>query len=242
MAATETKDEKMRRLFRENGLTAEDVYKHAHYTIITRSGIEKIQYRQGIVIEYDAVTMTPVLCVVKARAHKMEGNDAVRIETFGSAGHNGDGQVQKGKANQYLYYPELAEKRSMSRAVLKLTGFYELGVFGEDEADDFRRKDGEALDGAPPKGKPAAKDEAKPAVAADQGGAAPAQNGAHKPTLKQREAFIRELNNEHVTPQEKAKMLANIEKMDSERMATAHNKLKAEIAKREEAAQNAPKK
>ena len=29
----------------------------------------------------------------------------------------------------------------MSRAVLKLTGFYELGVFGEDESEDFKRKD-----------------------------------------------------------------------------------------------------
>ena len=37
-------------------------------------------------------------------------------------------------------YPvAMAEKRAMSRAVLKLTGFYELGHFGEDEADDFKR-------------------------------------------------------------------------------------------------------
>ena len=36
---------------------------------------------------------------------------------------------------------EMAEKRAMSRAVLKLTGFYELGVFGEDESEEFKRKD-----------------------------------------------------------------------------------------------------
>jgi len=29
----------------------------------------------------------------------------------------------------------------MSRAVLKLTGFYELGVFGEDESEDFKKTD-----------------------------------------------------------------------------------------------------
>ena len=34
----------------------------------------------------------------------------------------------------------MAEKRAMSRAVLKLTGFYELGVFGEDESDSFKNK------------------------------------------------------------------------------------------------------
>ena len=33
----------------------------------------------------------------------------------------------------------MAEKRAMSRAVLKLTGFYELGVFGEDESESFKR-------------------------------------------------------------------------------------------------------
>ena len=36
-------------------------------------------------------------------------------------------------------FMEMAEKRAMSRAVLKLTGFYELGVFGEDEAEDFKK-------------------------------------------------------------------------------------------------------
>ena len=31
----------------------------------------------------------------------------------------------------------MAEKRAMSRIVLKLTGFYALGVFGQDESEDF---------------------------------------------------------------------------------------------------------
>ena len=37
------------------------------------------------------------------------------------------------------YVAEMAEKRAMSRAVLKLTGFYELGIFGEDESDSFKK-------------------------------------------------------------------------------------------------------
>lgn len=32
----------------------------------------------------------------------------------------------------------MAEKRAMSRIVLKLTGFYELGVMSEDESEDFK--------------------------------------------------------------------------------------------------------
>ena len=31
----------------------------------------------------------------------------------------------------------MAEKRANSRGILKLLGFYELGFFGQDEADDF---------------------------------------------------------------------------------------------------------
>ena len=33
----------------------------------------------------------------------------------------------------------MAEKRAMSRITLKLTGFYALGAFGEDESEDFKR-------------------------------------------------------------------------------------------------------
>ena len=35
----------------------------------------------------------------------------------------------------------MAEKRAMSRVILKLTGFYELGVFGEDESDTFKKEE-----------------------------------------------------------------------------------------------------
>ena len=43
-----------------------------------------------------------------------------------------------GNCNTF-YVMEMAEKRAMSRAVLKLTGFYELGVFGEDESESFKK-------------------------------------------------------------------------------------------------------
>ena len=46
---------------------------------------------------------------------------------------------EKGNTTTW-YVMEMAEKRAMSRAVLKLTGFYELGVFGEDESEDFKKE------------------------------------------------------------------------------------------------------
>ena len=52
------------------------------------------------------------------------------IETYGEASP---------KNNRNAYPVAMAEKRAMSRIVLKLAGFYELGFFGEDESDDFKK-------------------------------------------------------------------------------------------------------
>ena len=46
---TETKKESLRRLFTENGLVQEDVYKDKRgFVIITRTGIDKIISNRGI--------------------------------------------------------------------------------------------------------------------------------------------------------------------------------------------------
>ena len=65
------------------------------------------------------------------------GKNGVFIETFGSALKGAS--HKEGNCNSW-YVMEFAEKRAMSRAILKLTGFYSLGVFGEDESDDFKKK------------------------------------------------------------------------------------------------------
>jgi hypothetical protein len=52
--------------------------------------------------------------------------------------------MRDGNCNTW-YVMEMAEKRAMSRAVLKLTGFYELGVFGEDESEDFKKQNNSAV-------------------------------------------------------------------------------------------------
>ena len=113
-------------------LTQDDVFKHQHYIIITRSGIEKIQAIENIHINYDVIKCDPNFASVKATAIK----DTNTIQTFGSALKGLS--FKDGNTNSW-YVMEMAEKRAMSRAVLKLTGFYELGVFGEDEAEDFKK-------------------------------------------------------------------------------------------------------
>jgi hypothetical protein len=125
--------DKLKELYVKFELTKDDVYKHQHYIIITRSGIDKIQAKEKVQISYEVVTCEPKFCVVKATATKQNNV----IETFGSALK---GDSFKDGNTQSWYVMEMAEKRAMSRAVLKLTGFYELGVFGEDESEDFKRK------------------------------------------------------------------------------------------------------
>ena len=129
----ETKKEILNRLFVENNLTSEDVFKHQHYTIITRSGIEKIQANMKIYIEFVVIKCEPNFAVVKAKG---EITDEKFIQTFGSA-LKGKSYTD-GNTNSW-YVMEMAEKRAMSRAVLKLAGFYSLGVFGEDESESFKK-------------------------------------------------------------------------------------------------------
>jgi len=119
--------EKLTELYKKYNLTKDDFFKHQHYTIVTRQGIDKIMAIEQMSVNYEVIRCEPSFAVFKALAEK----DGKRIETFGSA-LKGD-NYKDGNTNSW-YVAEMAEKRAMSRAVLKLTGFYELGVFGEDEA------------------------------------------------------------------------------------------------------------
>jgi len=136
------KTEALKEKYIKYNLTKDDVFKHQHYIILTRSGIDKIQALENINIDYDVIKCEKDFCVVKANASMSKhllNNSSDRIatiQTFGSA-LKGEG-YKDGNTNSW-YVMEMAEKRAMSRAVLKLTGFYELGVFGEDEAEDFKK-------------------------------------------------------------------------------------------------------
>lgn len=120
--------DKIKDLYAKYELTPEDVFKHQHYLIITRSGIEKIQALEKIKVSYDVIKCEPNFAAVKAY------ND--KLETFGSALKGAT--FKDGNTNTY-YVLEMAEKRALSRLVLKQTGFYELGVFGEDESESFKK-------------------------------------------------------------------------------------------------------
>jgi len=130
-----TKKQVLNNLYKKYGLEQEDVFKHKHFNIITRSGIEKIIRAMNITVTYDVITGESDYCLVKATGTMGD----VTIETLGSAKH-GNTPTSKGDGNTTSWYVgEVAEKRAMSRICLKLAGLYELGHMGEEESEDFKR-------------------------------------------------------------------------------------------------------
>jgi len=127
--------EKLKDLYKKYELTPNEIFKHKNFVIITRQGIEKIQATEQILIKFDVIKCERDFAVVKATA-ALNKKDQNIIQTYGSALRG----KTYGEGNTMSHYVmELAEKRALSRAVLKLTGFYQLGVFSEDESDDFKK-------------------------------------------------------------------------------------------------------
>ena len=130
----ETRKEALTRLFLENGLVKEDVHKDPRgFVIITRSGIDKIVSKQGITVGYEIIKLDlekdKVNVVIKAAAQMKLNNKEVR--NMMSFGESSDSNLMGGAKK---FPVAMAEKRAMSRVVLKIAGFYEQGkVFGEGE-------------------------------------------------------------------------------------------------------------
>ena len=128
----ETRKDALRRLFLENNLVEEDVYKDKRgFVIITRTGIDKIVSKQGITVAYEVIKLDADGVVLKAVAQMKTKNKDVRsMMSFGEAA---DANLMGGGKK---FPVAMAEKRAMSRVVLKIAGFYEQGVFGQDEIVD----------------------------------------------------------------------------------------------------------
>ena len=122
-----TGKERLGELYKKYELTTNDVFKNPTqgWTIITRQGIDKIQALAKIDIKYDIISSDLSNIIIKATGTLGE----TTIQTFGEA-------APKNTRNGYPV--AIAEKRAMSRAVLKLSGFYALGIMSEEEADDFK--------------------------------------------------------------------------------------------------------
>lgn len=129
----ETRKEALRRLFEANGLVQEDVYKDKRgFVIITRTGIDKIVSNRSIQLEYEPIVMERDWVVLRCVAQMVKGKEIgmTKVESFGECSQ----ENTMGLAGKYPV--AMAEKRAKSRAVLMLTGFYEQGIYGQDEMMD----------------------------------------------------------------------------------------------------------
>jgi len=96
------------------------------FVIMTRRGVEHVQAKIKAVVTFETVPEysdpSEGRYCVKAYAKCEIG----QVETFGEVS----------KSNNRNAYPiAMAEKRALSRAILKLAGFYQLEVYGEDEVE-----------------------------------------------------------------------------------------------------------
>jgi hypothetical protein len=128
------RSEFMNKLVKDNNLyREEDLFEFKRGSksiwIVKRQGIEKIQYNNDIHVRFEWIRMEKDYAVVKAIGKK---GDLV-VESFGES-------TSENTKQQPPYHSAMAEKRGLSRVVLKIVGAYKFGIMGEDEADDFKEK------------------------------------------------------------------------------------------------------
>ncbi|TGE22799.1 hypothetical protein [Hymenobacter metallicola] len=229
--------ETFRNLCKANGLGKTDVWQHKQSGnwIIGRAGIEKIQGLNNIQIGIELAAAGVDFAVVKASAARTVERKKIKVESLGSA---------NAKNSQVSYYAEMAEKRAKSRSILMLMGFYELGVYGEEESDEFKQSknvgaptldDVEAAPTARPIQPAAAPVATPPASTTPTQPAAPAQKvvghtmpqddnmGEPVPvygvTAEQRKRLLQQLESPLITETERTKSTARIDSL-TEREAT----------------------
>ncbi len=135
MANSET----LNTLFKKYGLTFDknnptskdnDVFMHKHYKIITRAGIQKIEKAANIWMDIRAVDGACSHNYITLRGEGYADGMERPYITFASASP---------ETSTNAYYAEMAEKRLRSRMVLTLAGLYQEGIYGIDEADEFKK-------------------------------------------------------------------------------------------------------
>lgn len=198
-----------------NDLQPEQLWQHKQsgHWILSRTGVEKIIAKNKITVKLEMVGCGVDFAVVKATAAParntfvMYADAPVGIESFGSA--------QPGNvAPKFTYFAEMAEKRAKGRAVLQLAGFYQLGVYSEDEATAFKRENNMDAQGIP----------ATPVAA---------NTDVQYATAAQKNQIIGLLDNEVITAVEKNKVLLNINRLDEQRATEMIAKLCKTIDDRE---------
>lgn len=119
--------EALREIYKKYELTADDVFVQTlggkEIPTITRTGVEKVQAKIGIELKYVLENISPDHKHVVVKCIGTYG-DGVSLESYGEASPDN---------NKQKYPIAMAEKRAKARVVLQVAGFYQLGVYSEDE-------------------------------------------------------------------------------------------------------------
>ena len=113
------------KIYKDYNLSKDDIFQDRRgFIIITRSGIEKIQYNQNIKIEFDVIKCEKDNVVIKANSFLLDqdGEWLKQIETFGSA-------TDKNCIQHFKV--EIAEKRAKARCIVQTIGL--TNTYSEDE-------------------------------------------------------------------------------------------------------------
>lgn len=144
-------NEKIAKLYNKYNLDKEDIFelkfgsKNKH--IITRTGIEKIQALLGIQMNYKVEKISDDFksCVILASGVILEEQEIIvqngqpsRKQKIPKVLVNSFGEASPFN-NKNNFPIAMAEKRGKSRVVLQISGLYQLGVYSEDEADEFKK-------------------------------------------------------------------------------------------------------
>jgi hypothetical protein len=136
------KREQLKELYIKYGLDESDIFNikfgNSSKPIITRVGIEKIQAQLGINISYkiERITDDHKSCIILATGVITQ---LIDNKPTPKAITQSFGEVSP--SNNTNKYPiAMAEKRALSRVVIKMAGLATYGIYGEDEADEFKQQ------------------------------------------------------------------------------------------------------
>lgn len=128
--------EHLRKLYSDCDLSPSDIRKEKRFNkesnkeesfvLITRTGIEKIIAKKQICYNVDLVDVGAKHAVVKVICW-MKNEINSFVQTLSSA---------TPENCKFPYYPEMAEKRAIARAVIKLTQGASLGLLSDEELND----------------------------------------------------------------------------------------------------------
>tara|TARA_R110001592_G_scaffold334811_1_gene619281 strand:- start:212 stop:589 length:378 start_codon:yes stop_codon:yes gene_type:complete len=104
-------------IYKKYNLTEDDIFNDRRgFTIITLSGIQKIQLTSKISVEYEVIVCSMDNVVIKGVSfmEDQDGEWIKQMETFGSANI---------KNCNHNFKTEIAEKRCLSRLIIRTIGF-----------------------------------------------------------------------------------------------------------------------